>query len=348
MQIAFFSKNLPPNHPNGVSVQVDRLARALVERGHTVTIYSLSPSGAPAPYQHVQLKLPAATFPVFKKIATALLFRNINVSKFSIVHYHGDDYLCTGSARRVRTFYGSALQEASHALLQPGRFFYQSLFYLFEWVSCLKKGNTVAISHNTRCNLPSIKHVIPCCIPLKQYQPDSRKSSTPSILFLGDLTSRKRGALLIRTFLREVLPTLPSCILTVVGPVRCSGKNIIYAGNLTEADLIAAYKRSWICCVPSSYEGFGVPMLEAMACGTAVVATKNAGSCELLQHNRTGLLCTPALLGTTLIALLRNHEQRASLVAAGLTFVQQFDCSNVAASYEQLYTAITQRVTAKT
>lgn len=348
MQIAFFNKHHPSDQPNGVSVQVDRLARALGERGHTVTLYSLSPPDVHAPYQQVQLKQPATTSPVLKKIATALLFRNVDVSRFAIVHYHGDDYLCHGNARRVRTFYGSALQEARHALLQPGRFFYQSLFYLFEWVSCLKKGNTVGISHNTRRNLPRIKHVIPCCIPLKQYQPDSSKSDTPSMLFLGDLTSRKRGALLIRTFLSEVLPTLSTCTLTVVGPERCSGQNIIYAGNLTEAELIAAYKRSWICCVPSSYEGFGVPMLEAMACGTAVVATKNAGSCELLQHNRTGLLCTPATLGTTLVSLLRNHEQRTSLANAGLAFVQQFDSSYVAETYEQLYTAIIQCITAKT
>jgi glycosyltransferase involved in cell wall biosynthesis len=335
MNIAFFSKHLPSNEPNGVSVQVHRLAEALTNRNHTVTVFTFSPPVAAATYTCITLPGPLPPG-IAGKFFPAIRFRTVDTSRFDIVHYHGDDYLCRGSNRRVRTFYGSAFKEALHAA-SPGRFCYQALFYLFEWMSCLKKGHFIAISEYTRHYLPFVKKCIPCCVPLDRYYKDGMKTPYPSILFLGDFDSRKRGAALLNIFSSVILPRYPDALLTVVGPVPCSDKGIRYAGRLNEMQLINEYRRCWVFCMPSSYEGFGVPVIEAMACGTAVVAVRNSGSEALITHNANGLLCTEKTLGQSIDRVLSDAQLRATISDAGAKTAAAFDAAVIAERYERFY-----------
>lgn len=335
MNIAFFSKHLPSDEPNGVSVQVHRLAEALTALGHMVTVFSLSPPVKDASYRSITLPR-GTTSRWLGKFYPAFAFRKVDVTQFDIVHYHGDDYLCNAGTRRVRTFYGSALREALHAG-SVGRFCYQALFYMFEWVSCLKKGTKVAISADTSRYLPLVREHIPCGVPLDRYRPSGKKTTHPSILFLGDFRSRKRGGLLLTLFASEIRPAVPGCILTVVGPVSCSGEGIRYLGRCSETELIAAMQENWILCMPSAYEGFGVPVIEAMACGTPVVATRNPGSNHLINDGVDGVLRTPETLGAEVIRLLRDAQLRERLSAEGLRTAQRYDSLRGAARYVALY-----------
>lgn len=336
--IAFFTRFLPSDNPNGVSVQVHRYAQALTKRGHAVTCFSFSPKPEDALYQHVKLDWEHRS-KLLRKLEPAIAFRKANVCQFDIIHYHGDDYLCKGSKKRVRTFYGSAIQEAIHAV-KAGRFFYQLLFYLFELVSCLKKGTLSGISVATRKSLPMINNVIPCCIPLENYTVSSKKSDEPSILFLGDLDSRKRGRMVLEIFHNIVLPAVPDCTLTVVGPQACSGNRVHYLGNIGERELIREYQRSWIYCMASSYEGFGVPAIEASACGTPVVATVNSGIKEIISHNKNGLLCTAETLGETIISVLRDDNLRQNLAVNARLLSERYDSDIVVQHYERIYSKI--------
>jgi phosphatidylinositol alpha-mannosyltransferase len=335
MKIAFFSKCLPSDQPNGVSVQVHRLSQELVRSGHKLTVFSYSPAPSDALYECKQVQMPDVP-KLLKKLIPALYFKTVDISEFDVVHYHGDDYLCRGTEKRVRTFYGSALSEAIHAG-KPGRFLYQLLFYIFEWISCLRKGRLTVISRSTFKTLPLVKTHIPCGVPLDIYRPQGIKTSFPSILFLGDLYSRKRGKLLIDVFTNEILPIFPDCILTIAGPQKCSGRNIVYAGRIKEEDLIREYQRSWIYCMPSSYEGFGVPIIEAMACGTVVIATKNKGSLEIIEHGKNGFCVKPKLLGRGIIELISDGNLRSRLVEEGLRRISEFDMKKISARYEAIY-----------
>jgi glycosyltransferase involved in cell wall biosynthesis len=340
-KIAFFSKLLPSDSPNGVSVQVHRCAQALVERGHALTLFSFSPKPPDARYDHVQIEWGNSSR-FFRKFLPATKFRNIPLDQFDIVHYHGDDYLCHGSVKRIRTFYGSALQEALHAV-KAGRFFYQALFYLFEWVSCCKKGTCTGISVATSRSLPLVKNIIPCCVPLSHYTPPERKCGTPSILFIGDLDSRKRGRLVLDIFSKEIFPVVPDVILTVVGPQACSGDGVRYAGIISEQALIEEYRNAWVYCMASSYEGFGVPAIEATACGAVVVATDNCGIKEIITHGVNGMICTPQKLGTTILQVLRDMSLRKMLRYNGMDLVKSYDCDLIAQRYEQLYDHMLQK-----
>lgn len=339
LKIAFFNKQLPSDKPNGVSVQVHRLANELSLRGHLVTCFSFSPKPDNAIYNHHILESRAKS-PLSKKFEAAFEFKKINCSKFDIVHFHGDDFLTKGKVNRVRTFYGSALNEALHAK-NLKRFTYQSLFYLFEWISLLKKGYTTGISTATKRALPPIKQIIHCGVPEDIFFPVKSKSKEPSILFIGDLNSRKRGSLLLNIFNNKIRPLIPECTLTIIGPEKCTGDNIRYLGQISEEDLIKEYQKAWIYCMPSSYEGFGVPAIEAMACNTAVVSTKNAATNEIIINNQNGIVTTEKKLGNDLIRLVNDSTLFKKITKEGLnTFKHKFTIKKAADSYEAIYYSI--------
>jgi glycosyltransferase involved in cell wall biosynthesis len=271
-----------------------------------------------------------------KKFVPALRFRLVDTRPYDVLHYHGDDFLCAGGVRRIRTFYGSAFWEARSAA-RPGRFFYQSLFYLFEWLSCMRRGQLVGISRVTSLPLPLVRTAIPCGVALDCFRPGAEKTTDPSILFIGDLDSRKRGRFLIETFERFVLPIYPRARLTIVGPQKAEGSGVRFAGRLDEKMLLDEYKKAWIYCSVSSYEGFGVPLVEAMACGTAAVAVDNSGAREIITNGIDGLLCSEDILGKTLVRLISEKSLRESLIASGLLTAQKYDITLVARQYISLY-----------
>ena len=336
IRIAFFSKQLPSDAPNGVSCQVHRLANALVKQEQEVTCYSFSPRPKDALYKHVKLDYGSKNA-FMKKFIPALSFRRVMTGMYDILHYHGDDFFCAGSARRIRTFYGSAFWEARFAA-RPSRFMYQAVFYLFEWLSCLRRGALVGISNVTIRTLPRIGTVIPCGVPLDQYRPCGEKTGEPSILFVGDLDSRKRGRFLIETFERAIRPLFPKATLTVVGPQKALvGPGVRFAGQPSEDSLVAEYQKSWIYCSVSSYEGFGVPLIEAMACGAAIAATDNSGAREIITKGFDGLLCSDEDLVATLIRLISDKALRESLVANALNTVNKFEIGAIARRYLDIY-----------
>ena len=74
----------------------------------------------------------------------------------------------------------------------------------------------------------------------------------------------------------------PQAQLTMVATTGPPMQGVTYCTGIAEAELVRLFQQSWVYASPSVYEGFGLPYLEAMACGTAVVASPNPGSRELL------------------------------------------------------------------
>jgi glycosyltransferase involved in cell wall biosynthesis len=124
------------------------------------------------------------------------------------------------------------------------------------------------------------------------------------------LHDRKRADLLLAVFAREVLPAMPSAELWLVCDERVTQPQVKNYSNLSDEELTLLYRSAWVFCMPSSYEGFGRPYAEALACKTAVVATPNAGSNEILENGRYGLIVHETQLGSTLVALFRTRRAR--------------------------------------
>ena len=108
------------------------------------------------------------------------------------------------------------------------------------------------------------------------------------VLSLGTLEPRKNLAELVRAF-RELVATAPfeetalvlagatgwksDPIFEAVSAGRAAGARIVLPGHVPDADLAALYRGAALFVFPSMYEGFGLPVLEAMQCGTPVVTT---------------------------------------------------------------------------
>lgn len=339
MRIAMISRYLPRlNYAGGVSGQVHLLANELTRRGHDVEVFGLTPAPTGAFYKtRLVAEAPGGGHNRFAfHYLLPWWLRQINFKGYDVVHSHGDDHLLQRRVSVIRTFYGSALAEAWYS-----RRARHSLYHLTmcvpEVLSALKASTVVAISVATARHIPRVAAIVPCAVPLARFAPASAKSPTPSILFVGEPWTRKRGELLAAVFARDVRPALPAVELWVVSERCIAGEGIRWFGRVSEAELIALYQRAWVFCMPSRYEGFGVPYLEAMACGTPVVATPNGGAHELLDGGRFGVVVPDERLGPALLDLLGSPAARADLAARGLARATEYDIVKICDRYEEIY-----------
>ncbi|MEI8051377.1 MAG: glycosyltransferase family 4 protein [Actinomycetes bacterium] len=113
--------------------------------------------------------------------------------------------------------------------------------------------------------------------------------------------------------------------------------------GVTDEELARLYGEAEVAVVPSLYEGFSLPAIEAMACGVPVVATTGGALPEVVGHdNETGLLVTPDDPDALVVAirrLLDDADLRARLGAAGRErvihrFTWQVTAKGTAACYD--------------
>ncbi len=333
---------LPSTQQAGVAYQVHYLANTLVERGHHVTVFTCSPLPLDAAYAVHTFRIPRMR-PRLYAFAQAAFLASVNLSSFDVLHVHGDNYLRWRKPAQVRTFHGSAIDEAQSATSLNRKAFYLGMACL-ETLGARAATLTVAVSEATRARFRHIDSVIPCGVDLQRFYP-GEKSLTPSILFVGGLTGRKRGELLIDAFahVRTAIPDAELWLVTSDIPRTTTEGMHVVRGPSSEV-LAQLYRRAWIFCMPSSYEGFGVPYVEAMASGTAVVSTPNAGALEVLQAGRDGVIVDDKSLASTLRSLLLNDSSRAEYVNLGLRRAQLYGWPSVAAMYEAAYETATTRV----
>jgi glycosyltransferase involved in cell wall biosynthesis len=108
-------------------------------------------------------------------------------------------------------------------------------------------------------------------------------------------------------------------------------------GRLDDEALADVYRRAWVFCLPSTYEGFGIPYAEAMLSGLPVVATPNPGSDYVTDGGKAGIITHDRDLGRTLARVLGDERERARMRRAGLQRAELFDLRAVADRYEELY-----------
>ncbi len=95
--------------------------------------------------------------------------------------------------------------------------------------------------------------------------------------------------------------------------------------HLPQQDLVTLYRAADTLIQPSSYEGFGLPVLEAMACGCPVVATDLDVFREIIGHAGVLVSCDNISgFGNALLALLQSRRQQDELRQAGLEQAQRF------------------------
>jgi glycosyltransferase involved in cell wall biosynthesis len=152
------------------------------------------------------------------------------------------------------------------------------------------------------------------------------------LLTVGSDNPSKNHPLLLQAFSRLQVPGLR---LVMVGQRNArvfagtastpDPAGVLRTGPLPDADLKALYERAALLVFPSRYEGFGIPPLEAMSLGCAVVACPQAALPEVCGDAACWVEDTsPDGLAAAIQALLRDAGERAALQAAGRAHAAAF------------------------
>jgi glycosyltransferase involved in cell wall biosynthesis len=322
---------MPSDSKIGAGYQAHGLAQALADAGHEVSMFTPSPKVAGARYRHEQI----AVGPPMRLLKWARAATQLDLSRFDVFHSHGEDYLVgRRQPLHVRTMHGSGFDEALHV---PGSREKLRMLWLgtTELLASVRACCTIAVSEATRRRYPWIRRVIPNGVDLTSFEPSGVRTEVPTILFVGTYSNRKRGALLVRQFREVVRSAMPNARLWMVSSDAPRVDGVEVLGELTEEELAWRYAQAWVFCLPSTYEGFGVPYVEAMACGTPVIATPNPGALEVLEGGRLGTIVEPEHLGTALLAALGNGPPATN--TAGLDAARRYGWPEIVRQYEVVY-----------
>ncbi|MCC6705725.1 MAG: glycosyltransferase family 4 protein [Thermomicrobiales bacterium] len=174
------------------------------------------------------------------------------------------------------------------------------------------------------------------------------------IFNVGGLDVRKRVDLLIEAF-AAARPDLPPDTQLVIGGRAHSGNPVIFpdlaplierlglrdavvlTGWLSDDEKLALYQGAAIYATPSIYEGFGLTPLEAMACGTPVIAADRTSFPEVVGD--AGLLVEPTVDAwrAALIDLMNNDARRAVLARRGVERAATFSWRRTAEQTLEAY-----------
>jgi glycosyltransferase involved in cell wall biosynthesis len=156
----------------------------------------------------------------------------------------------------------------------------------------------------------------------------------PYVMAAGTLEPRKNLVRLLQAWAALRPDLREDYELVLVGPVgwdadeivsAAKAARIVVAGYVPDDELAALYAGCTLFCYPSLYEGFGLPVLEAMAAG-APVLTSNVSSLPEVAGD-AAVLVDPLevdLIGAALTGLLDDPAERERLRAAGFERAAQF------------------------
>jgi glycosyltransferase involved in cell wall biosynthesis len=156
------------------------------------------------------------------------------------------------------------------------------------------------------------------------------------ILFVGNAQDPKKG---ISTLLEALTRLSRDVILTIVddgepakhyapGLVKNMGLSdrVKFTGKVSMEELIKHYCNARIVVIPSLFEGFGLPAVEAMACGTPVVATEVGALPEVIGKDGAGILVPPkdpSAMERAIVSLLSDEKKCKEMGMKGRKRVEE-------------------------
>jgi glycosyltransferase involved in cell wall biosynthesis len=198
----------------------------------------------------------------------------------------------------------------------------------------------IAVSEFTRRELVELLgvpedriHVVPNAVD-EEFTPEGPAEQGEYVLAVGTLEPRKNLDRLVEAVRRT------DTELRIVGArgwggVEVGGNGVRWLGEVSDAELARLYRGAACVAYPSLYEGFGIPVLEAMACGAPVVTTRGTAMEEVA--NGAAVLVDARDPAEIAAGIIRAVAERNQLVARGLERARAFRWDAVAAATVDVY-----------
>ena len=374
MRIGLLTREWPPEVYGGAGVHVEYLARELAKRVE-VEVHAFGGNGATVHRPDPELASANAalrTLSVDLRMAAAL-------EGCDVLHSHTWYADLAGHL-------GSLLFDVPHVLtthsLEPHRPWKADQlgggYRVSSWaekVAAHDAAAVIAVSHGMRRDVltvypdldPDRVHVVHNGIDTDEYSPVSDVDvlerigidpSVPYALFVGRITHQKGVEHLLRSAASwpgqfvfcAGAPDTPEISATVAGLVaelQASRTGVFWVQDMKpREEVIQLLSHATVFVCPSVYEPLGIVNLEAMACGTAVVASRVGGIPEVVVDGTTGLLVDlgprfESSLAAAVTSLLDDPARAASMGAAGRQrATEQFGWDAIAARTVEVYASV--------
>ena len=351
--------------PGGVTVHISQLTRQFTSMGHHVKILAPhSPSNnLPEDGSFVPLgrSVPVPTGGSIARLSFSFWLHHkirdiLNKERFDVVHLHEPlmpilplFVLQCSTALNVGTF---------HAFYGRFRNYGWSHPILKYWYRRLN--GRIAVSPAARQYasrfFPGDYRVIPNGIDVDHFSADGPPMPELSdgklnILFVGRMEKRKGLRYLLEAYGR-LKWDFEDIRLVVVGPGNLDKdcyrilsernlRDVLLVGNVPYSELPRYYRSADVCCAPATgRESFGIVLLEAMASGKPIVASRIEGYSAVVNHGEQGLLVPPkdsTSLAEAVALLIRNPELRLQMGQRGKQAAEQYRWEIVAQQVMDYY-----------
>lgn len=308
----------------------------------------------------------AAFTPAHHKLENALLPAELALHKIDVLH--SPDFIATrGAFRKIITIHDLYFMQHPEVMSADGARYYGQIAQ-----SARRADGIIAVSRFTRDDILRLLPGTPAEKVKVIYEaaddaPDGRQKTEDGIgqatvptsvsrlpskyaLFIGTFEPRKNIATLLRAA-KRVMDSAPDFELVIVGekgwvddePARLAQDlaiqdHIHFTGWLDGAAWRRVLRNARVLCMPSLYEGFGLPVLEAMTRGVPVVCSNSSSLAEIAAD--AALLHNPldeAALAAQLARAWADDALCADLRARGLARAAEFSWQKAAAQTLEMY-----------
>jgi glycosyltransferase involved in cell wall biosynthesis len=319
-----------------------------------------------------QVKVFRATKPLIGIEATAiapLMTGSLLKGDFDVIHAQNYVYFPAYACAFVKAFRRAAFVLTAHSSPRTGapaaiRRFYD--FTLGKFALSMAD-HLIALTQKERKYLNSLgvhEHkisVIPHGIDVEKFTKPTNPNdfrekynvTGKMVLYVGRLAPRHKGLTFLVNAIPKVLKEEPNTTFVLVGPdagmkselIKLSRKlnvyrKMVFTGSISDADLVKAYHASDLFVLPSTFEPFGMVLLEAMASGKPIVASNVDGIPEVIEDGENGLLVPPAdadKLASAITTLLKDRHMAERIKKNNLLKARSYSLQRVVKATEKVY-----------
>jgi glycosyltransferase involved in cell wall biosynthesis len=362
MNIALLSEKYTPDI-GGLAISTERYARLLVSAGHHVRVFCPSMNLSPSEKrEHTHHGVHIMRFGAHKHVDDTLVdwFERIVEEHqhlpFDVLHAYfltqaGFVAAYTGKYLNIPSVVSIRGNDIERAPFDPGKF--SQVMYVLQNAGEVST-NASVLQKKAKAFFDREIHLIPNGIDCTIFQPVEKNSAlvealglpggNPIIGFVGELREKKGLSSLLLAY-AQVLKTQPASLL-IVGDVRTGqdqklfeeirssipNAKITVTGYVANQDLPSYYSVMDVFVHPSLRDGMPNAVLEGMACGKAVIATRAGGIMDMLHDGKNGRLVSINdinLLSTVIQEVLSDKTLQSRLgAAARQIIVDKFTLQN--------------------